>query len=70
MAALPGAFGMSTPAAVAADAHMGLDHGWVQYTRTFVDQRTIIATPLNKASKLESWRPVMEFDGSGYEWTM
>jgi hypothetical protein len=48
---------------------MGLDHGWVQFTRTFIDQRTIIATPLNKDSKLESWRPVLEFDGGGYEWT-
>ena len=65
-----GGFGMSTPSAQAADAHMGLDHGWVQMSRTFVDQRTIVVTPLNKDSKLESWRPIMDFGGSGYEWTV
>lgn len=65
-----GGFGMSTPSAQAADAHMGLSHGWVQMTRTFVDQRTVVVTPLNKNSKLESWRPVMDFGGSGYEWTV
>lgn len=61
-----GAFGMSTPGG--SDAHMGMAHGWVQYTQLYDNQRTIIVTPLNADSPLESWRPVMEYGGGGWEW--
>ena len=70
-----GSFGMATPAAeggagtlkknVAIDAHIGGDHGWVEWVRVVVDERCMIATPLLSASStrssLEAWRPIFEF---------
>ena len=79
-----GSFGMATPAAgggagtlkknVAIDAHIGGDHGWVEWVRVVVDERCMIATPLLSASStrssLEAWRPIFEFGGGGVnEWT-
>jgi hypothetical protein len=37
--------------------------------RVVVDEQTLIATPLNKDSRFEAWRPILEFGSSVYEWT-
>ena len=72
-----GSFGMAMPSAggtgniettVANDAHIGGEHAWVQWVRIVVDEQTMIATPLNRESKMEAWRPIMEFGGSTEEW--
>eukprot|EP00937_MAST-01D_sp_MAST-1D-sp2_P003192 g3192.t1 len=47
-----GALGMSVPAAVSQDAHIGGDHGWVEWLRVHVndalelDQSCVVAAPL------------------------
>ena len=53
---------------IANDAHIGGDHGWVEWVRVVVDEQCLLATPLNPESKLESWRPILEFGGGGWEW--
>lgn len=72
-----GSFGMATPSAggtgnietnIATDAHIGGEHAWVEWVRVVVDEQTMIATPLNRASKMEAWRPIMEFGGAVPEW--
>ena len=73
-----GSFGMATPTAsggvgtietnIANDAHIGGEHGWVEWVRVVVDEQCVLATPLNAESKLESWRPILEYGGGGWEW--
>lgn len=73
-----GSFGMATPTAsggigtiqtnIANDAHIGGEHGWVEWVRVVVDEQCVLATPLNADSKLESWRPILEYGGGGWEW--
>ena len=47
-----GAVGMSVPAAVSQDVHVGGDHGWVEWLRVHVndalelDQSCVVAAPL------------------------
>ena len=53
---------------IANDAHIGGQHGWVEWVRVVVDEQCVLATPLNAESKLESWRPILEFGGGGWEW--
>lgn len=72
-----GGLGMSVPSAVSQDVHIGGAHGWVEWSRVHiaektlqVDQQCVLATPLNAWSKLENWRPIFEFGGGGYEWSV
>ena len=71
-----GAFGMSAPAAVSQDVHIGGSNGWVEWSRVHiakslaVDGQCVIATPLNPQSALENWRPIFEYGGGGFEWTV
>ena len=54
---------------VANDAHIGNGHGWVEWVRVVVDEQCVIATPMNPESRLESWRPILEYGGGGVmEW--
>lgn len=55
---------------IAIDAHIGGQHGWVEWVRVVEDEQCMIATPLNPSSQLESWRPVFEFGGGGFEWAV
>lgn len=73
-----GGFGMPTPANggtgnietnIANDAHIGGQHGWVEWVRVVVDEQTLIATPLNNDSAFEAWRPTLEFGGGAFEWS-
>eukprot|EP00965_Chrysotila_dentata_P217306 6189911-Pleurochrysis_carterae.AAC.5 len=58
------------------DVHIGGDHGFVEWCRVHVsralalDAQCLLATPLGRASALENWRPVFEFGGGGFEWTV
>ena len=72
-----GGLGMSVPSAVSQDVHIGGAHGWVEWSRVHiaektlhVDQQCVLATPLNAWSQLENWRPIFEFGGGGYEWSV
>ena len=75
-----GGLGFATPAAggsagtietnIANDAHVGGEHAWVEWTRVVVDEQCVIATPLNRASAMQAWRPMLEFGGGGWEWSV
>ena len=122
-----GGFGMSLPASVSQDVHMGGAHGWAEWMRVLISKellvegqvgqlpgsplhglpwpsmtfhdlpwppmasrglpwpsmassetgvlnlpvdQCVVATPLNLASRLENFRPIYEFGGGGYEWSV
>ena len=69
-----GGFGFSFPSF--SDVHIGGAHGWVEWMRVLISKnltvegQCMIATPLNGNTKLENWRPMFEFGGGGYEWSV
>jgi hypothetical protein len=58
------------------EAHIGGDHGFVEYVRVVDDEATLLVTAEkghHHATKMEAWRPLMEDDTTGgvnYEWTV
>eukprot|EP01084_Bolivina_argentea_P028655 53226_1 len=46
------------------DPHIGLDHGWVEWTRIVVDEQVMLAFPImqkgSTKTHFEAWRPIME----------
>ena len=72
-----GAFGMAMPTAHAQDVHIGGSHGWVEWmchttsAHLVSSDQCVIATPLDTGSRLENFRPILEFGGGvTYEWAV
>lgn len=58
------------------EAHIGGNHGFVEYVRVVDDEATLLVTPekgYQNTTRLEAWRPMLEDEGSGgwnNEWTV